>query len=93
MTTPNKEDQSESLFHRLTYFFGTTLAYPNLGWFNLDLVVSSVRKHPNVWAVCALFLAVFLLLRHVRNRRLPPGPWAWPIVGHLTYLLTNPHFR
>ena len=93
MTTPTQDGQSESLFHRLTYFLSTTVTYPDLGWFDLGPLVSSVRNHPFVWAGSAFVLTVFLLLRYLRNRRLPPGPWAWPVVGHLTYLLTNPHFR
>ena len=96
MADPDHQDddhQSLSLLHRWMDFLGTTLASPDLGWFGLDPVMSSVREHPVVWAGSAILLTALLLLRHVRNRKLPPGPWAWPVVGHLTYLLTNPHFR
>ncbi|XP_070182567.1 cytochrome P450 1A1-like, partial [Littorina saxatilis] len=89
MATQHVDDQSESLIHRLAH----SLCTPFSDWITLDPIKSVVTEYPAALGSVALLLSSYLLLRHWRNRKLPPGPWAWPVIGHLNYLLTNPHFK
>ncbi|KAL8575812.1 hypothetical protein ACOMHN_014817 [Nucella lapillus] len=81
-------NQSESFFHQTSQYL--TLTFP---WLDLDPVVTTLMSHPGKVMATVLLVVVMGVLRHRRNRQLPPGPWAWPVVGHLPCLVTNPHFR
>ncbi|GIX68353.1 uncharacterized protein CEXT_356611 [Caerostris extrusa] len=52
---------------------------------SLDQYVSP----PMCVATLALVLTWFIFDWWNRNRKLPPGPWGWPIVGYYPYLKTT----
>ena len=57
----------------------------------MDLVRTWVLCTPSLLCACATLFLTHFLLKWRRNRLLPPGPWAWPILGHMPHLAMHNH--
>lgn len=58
-------------------------------WWRLQEATSSVRG--TVAALLISTLVAYVAVMHHRRKKLPPGPWPWPVVGNLGVLSGLPH--
>jgi hypothetical protein len=58
-------------------------------WWSLQEATSSVGG--TVAALLISTLVAYVAVMHHRRKKLPPGPWPWPVVGNLGVLSGLPH--
>ncbi|XP_038177477.1 cytochrome P450 1A2-like isoform X2 [Arvicola amphibius] len=56
----------------------------------------NISLTPELLLATVIFCIVFYVVKALRTRvpkglKSPPGPWAWPIIGHMLTLGKNPH--